>query len=217
MYALSTEAKESLQTYTLSGTIGNLTFDDENVLKGSLKISNQCADSSTFSLGGVYIGQFSCSFMGLDIGRSDWTKKPITMEVTINDNETFPIGVWFIDKAEHTQGITRIKAYDAMLKFNKSVGVDAGASGTMYNFLVLACNACNVTLGMTENEVNALPNGNKTYTLEEMGDIETWRDLLFWLSNKVVGFATINRSGELILVTYHSTVDDTLDYDVRFN
>lgn len=217
MYALSTEAKESLQTYTLSGTIGELTFDDENVLKGSLRIANKCADSSTFSLGGVYIGTFQCSFMGLNVDRNDWKNLPITLEVTINDAETFPIGTWFVDKAEHTKGIVKIKAYDAMLKFNKKVSVDVGAFGTMYEWLMLACEQCNVTLGMTESQVEALPNGNMTFYLEEMGDIEEWRDVLFWLSNKVVGFATINRDGELILVKYHNTVDDTLEYDVRFN
>ena len=217
MYALSTEAKESLQTYTLSGTIGELTFDDENVLKGSLRIANQCADSSTFSLGGVYIGTFQCSFIGLNVDRNDWKNLPITLEVTINGTETFPIGTWFVDKAEHTKGIVKIKAYDAMLKFNKKVSIDVGTYGTMYEWLMMVCEECGVTLGMTQAQVQALPNGNLSFFLEEMGDIEEWRDVLFWLSNKVVGFATINRSGELILVKYHNTVDDTLDYDVRFN
>lgn len=217
MYALSTEAKKDLQHYTLSGTIGEIAFDDENILKGSLKVNNQCADNSTFSLGGAYISTFSCSFIGLDINRNDWKNLPITISVTINDAETFPVHTWYIDKAEHTKGITAIKAYDAMAKFDKSAGVDKGAYGTMYEWLTLACTACRVTLGMSQQEVEALPNGNMTFYLEEMGDIETWRDILYWLSVKVVGFATINRSGNLILCTYHSTVDDTLDANVRYN
>ena len=217
MYALSTEAKKDLQSYTLSGTIGNVAIDDENILKGSLKATNQCADKSTFGLGGAYISALSCSFIGVDIGRNDWKNLPITLSVTINDTETFPIHTWYVDKAEHTKGITAVKAYDAMAKFDKSAGVDKGAYGTMYEWLTLACTRCGVTFGMTQQEVEALPNGNLSFFLEEMGDIETWRDILYWLSVKIVGFATIDRSGNLILCTYHSTVDDTLDYNIRFN
>lgn len=217
MYALSTEAKKDLQSYTLSGTIGDVAIDDENILKGSLKATNQCADKSTFGLGGAYISALSCSFIGVNIGRNDWKNLPITLSVTINGTETFPIHTWYVDKAEHTKGITAVKAYDAMAKFDKSAGVDKGAYGTMYEWLMLACTQCNVTFGMTEQEVEALPNGNTSYFLEEMGDIETWRDIIFWLSVKVVGFATIDRSGNLILCTYHSTVDDTLDANIRYN
>lgn len=217
MYALSTEAKKDLQSYTLSGTIGDIPFDDDNILKGSLKISNQCADSSTFTLGGVFIGKFNCSFIGLNVERNDWKNLPITMSVSINGTEPIPVGVWYVDKAEHTKGLTVIKAYDAMERFDKSVGIDVGASGKMYDFLALACSTCHVSLGMTQAEVEALPNGNKFYVLNEMGDIETWRDLIFWLSAKIIGFATIDRSGNLILKQYHSTVDDTINYKVRFN
>ena len=217
MYALSTEAKKDLQSYTLSGTIGEVAFDDENILKGSLKVTNQCADKSTFGLGGAYISTFSCSFIGVDIGRNDWKNLPITLSVTINDTETFPVHTWYVDKAEHTKGITAIKAYDAMAKFDKSAGVDKGAYGTMYEWLTLACTRCGVTFGMTQQEVEALPNGNLSFFLEEMGDIETWRDVIYWLSVKIVGFATIDRSGNLILCTYHSTVDDTLDSNIRYN
>ena len=217
MYALSTEAKKDLQSYTISGTIGNETFDNENILKGSMSFSNRCSDSSNFGLGGVYIAQMSCSFMGIDIPENEWKGKEISLSVRINDAQTIPLHKYYVDEASKTKGIMAVKCYDGMTKFDQAIGIDVGASGSIYQFLVLACSACGVTLGMTEAQVQALPNGNEPFVLNEMGDIETWRDLIFWLSVKVVGFATMNRDGELILVTYHSTVDDTLDANVRFN
>ena len=72
MYALSTEAKKDLQSYIVSGTIGEESFDNENILKGSLSVSRRCSDSLSFNLGGVYIGQMSSSFIGIDIPENEW-------------------------------------------------------------------------------------------------------------------------------------------------
>ena len=217
MYALSTEAKKDLQSYTISGTIGNETFDNENILKGSLSFSNRCSDSSNFGLGGVYIAQMSCSFMGIDIPENEWKGKEISLSVRINDAQTIPLHKYYVDEASKTKGIMAVKCYDGMMKFDRSVSVDVGAYGTVYEWLSLACTSCNVTLGMTQAQVEVLPNGNQSFYLEEMGDIETWRDLIFWLSVKIVGFATMDRTGNLILCTYHSEVDDTLDANIRYN
>lgn len=217
MYALSTEAKKDLQSYTISGTIGEETFDDENILKGSLKISRQTINLSSFNIGGVGIGQMSCSFMNIDIEENDWFGKEISLSVKINDVQTIPVGVFNVDSASRTKGIVQVTCYDNMIKTEKPVSVDVGAYGTMFEWLTLACTECDIVLGMTQAQVEALPNGNMTFYLEEMGDIETWRDIIFWLSVKVVGFATMNRSGQLVLVTYHSTIDDTINYNVRFN
>lgn len=219
MYELSTEAKTDLQSYEINGMIGNIAFDDENIVKGSLSISNQCSDASTFNLGGVYIGQMSCTFVGLSprIARNDWIGKEISLSVIINGVQTIPVGVFYVDTAEHTQGITKITAYDKMTNFDKATSIDVGAYGSIYEYLVLACNACHVNLGMTEEEVRALPNGTQPHELVEMGDIETWRDIIFWLSVQIGGFATIDRNGNLVLKAYKSTVDDTINSSIRYN
>ena len=219
MYVLSEEAKTDLQSYEISGTIGGFAFDNDNVLKGSLTISNQCSDASTFNLGGVYIGKMSCTFIDMSsrIGRNDWVGKEISLSVTINGVQTIPVGVFYVDTAEHSKGMTKVTAYDAMMDFDKATSIDIGAYGSIFEFLTLACNDCHVTLGMTEEQVRALPNGTQPHELKEMGDIETWRDILFWLSVQIGGFATIDRLGRLVLRAYHSTVDDTIDSSSRYN
>lgn len=218
MYALSSEAKKNIQSYTISGTIGSLSFDDENVLKGSLAIANQCSDSSNFNLGGVYIGQMSCTFVGMSIPRNEWVGKEIVLEITINGVQTFPIGKFYIDKAEHTKGFVKVTAYDGMIKFDKALDSNTSTiNDTPYNILNWICLQCGVTLGMTQAQVQALPNGDKVFFVSQIGDIETYRDVLYWISQTLGGFATMDRNGALVIRSYHNSVDDTLDYNVRFN
>ena len=217
MYALSSEAKKNIQSYTISGTIGSLSFDDENVLKGSLAITNQCVDLSTFNLGGVYIGQMSCSFIGVNIPRNEWIGKEITLSVTINNVQTIPVGVFYVDKAEHSKGMTSVTAYDAMNKFDKALDNTSTLNDYPYTILNWICTQCGVILGMSQADVEALPNGDELIFATKMGDIETYRDLLYWITQTLGGFATIDRSGHLVVRTYHDVVDDSINYDVRFN
>lgn len=218
MYRLENNAKSDLQSYTITGTIGEIAFDDENIIKGSLAISNKSSDSSTFGIGGVNIGQLNATFVNVGISRNAWFGKEISLSVKVNDDlEPIPIGIFKIDEAKHSKGLVSVTAYDRMTKFDKLTSIDAGAYGYMYDFLTLACTACGVPLGMTQQEVQALPNGTQPLTLTEMGDIETWRDLLFWLSQLALGFATIDRNGNLVIRSYHSEIDDTIGYNVRFN
>ena len=218
MYALSTEAKKDLQSYNAIGTIGSVSFSDENILKGSLSISNQCGDNSTFNLGGVYIGQMNCTFINVNISRNDWIGKAITLSITINDEETIPVGVYYIDSAEHTKGMTSVTAYDAMKKFDIALAANTSSiNDSPFNILSWLCLQCGVTLGMTQGEVEALPNGTETFFISASGDIETYRDILYWLSQTLGGFATIDRNGNLAIRTYHSTADDTIDYEIRYN
>lgn len=217
MYQLLTKAKDSIQSYTISGTIGNKSFTGDNVISGSLTVSNQCCDTSTFGLGGVYVGEMTAIFTGINISRNNWIGKEISFDVTVNGSDTIPCGVFVVYSATHQDGYVSIKAYDKMSKFDKAAAVSPGASGSAYEFLSLACEECGVILGMTNNQVKALPNGNKPFALKELGDITTWRDLIYWISGSLGGYATMNRSGELVLRTYHSSVDDTMPADMRFN
>lgn len=216
MYQLINDSKQKIQKYSLSGTIGDIPFDDENVIERSLTLDKQCCDTSTFRLGGCYISQLNITFINVNVPRNDWYGKIITLNVTIG-NVTVPVGTFTIEDAKHSKNIVPVVAYNNMAKFDKPCGTDAGTNGLPYDLIALACQMCGVTLGMTRVEVEALPNGNKTLILNTMGDIESWRDYLYWIAVSLCSVAVTNRDGELILWTFHNTVDDTINYDVRFN
>lgn len=216
MYQLINDSKQKIQKYSLSGTIEDIPFDDENVIERSLTLDKQCCDTSTFRLGGCYISQLNITFINVNVPRNDWYGKIITLNVTIG-NVTVPAGTFTIEDAKHSKNIVPVVAYNNMAKFDKPCGTDAGTNGLPYDLIALACQTCGVTLGMTRAEVEALPNGNKPLILNTMGDIESWRDYLYWIAVSLCSVAVTNRDGELILWTFHNTVDDTINYDVRFN
>lgn len=216
MYANITEAKNNIQTATISGYIGTVPFDGSNVIRGSFTITNQCCDTSTFKYGGVYIGELSASFMGLNIARNSWVGMEISPVVTIGEND-IPLGVYIINEVQHSGNKASVKAYDRMSKFDISPSMTEGSNGSPYNILALACQECGVPLGMTQAEVELLPNGNLPLTIGMIGDIQTWRDILYWVSVTTGSFCTMNRDGELELRAYHSTADDTIPASIRFN
>lgn len=216
MYELLTESKQAIQSYTIDGTIGDVVFDEESVLKGSLSLSKLCTGSSEFRLGGGHIGQLNISFMGMNIARNSWKGKEIDLTIGIGEKE-IPIGKYTVDNPTHSRGMVAVTAYDNMAKFDRPCGTDAGTNGFPYDLLALACQSCGVTLGMTRADVEALPNGNKTLILNTMGDIETWRDYIYWIAVTLCSFATVDRNGSLIVNTFHNTVDDTIPSDSRFN
>ena len=216
MYTLLTDSKKPIQQYELNGHVNEVPFDAENVLKGNLGYSNQCSNNSEFRLGGAYVGQLDITLLNIDIQRNEWRGQEITPNVIIGETE-IPVGVFTIDKANHTKNMVSIVAYDNMIKFDKACGTMEGTSGTAYNLLMLACEQCHVEFAMTQAQVEALPNGTQPFVLNEMGDIETWRDFIYWVAVSLGSFATMDRLGRLVLRTFHSSVDDTIDYDVRYN
>lgn len=216
MYELLTESKEAIQSYIIDGTIGDVSFDEDSVLKGSLSLNRLLSGSNEFRLGGCHIGQLNISFIDVDIERNSWEGKEIEATIGIGEKD-IPIGVYNVDNATHSKGIVAVTAYDNMAKFDKPCGTDAGTNGFPYDLLALACQSCGVTLGMTRADVEALPNGNKTLILNTMGDIETWRDYIYWIAVTLCSFATVDRDGNLIVNTFHNTVDDTIPSDSRFN
>lgn len=215
MYALLTESKQSIQHYDVSGTIGSEDFGKGNVFRNSFSLANQISSPSEFRLGGAHIGQLNITMMGVNISRNNWEGEDIAPIVTIG-NTDIPVGVFRIDSAKHSNGMVALTAYDRMEKFDKACGTDAGTNGFPYDLLALACQACGVTFGMTRAEVEALPNGNKTLILNTMGDIETWRDYIYWIAVTLCSFAVMDRAGNLILGTFHNSVDDEVPHKVRY-
>ena len=214
--AVKNEYKSLVSVHRVRGTIGTsggtMSFNTDNVMSGSCVINNKCADGDTL-IGTVYIGELTISFLrNLIIPRGDWKGRPITIEfgVDVNNVTTWiPMGVYYISKASHSASGVSITAYDAMQKLDKKFGIST-TSGTMYQLLNMACVNCGVQLGMTENEINALPNGSEFLILYTDNDIETYRDFVSWIAQTTGTFATIDRNGRLVLRQYHTMIDDEI-------
>ena len=214
-----------IQKQRITGTVDGVAFTSNDLLSGSLTISNQCSDSSDYKIGGVFVGQMSVTFLrSFDVEAETWQGKQIVVMFGLcideeNDIwEDYPLGHFTVYEANSVADGISIKAYDAMANFDKVATWQP--VGTLYQILQKLCQRCNVTLGMTQAQVEALPNGMQNYGLWPENDCTTYRDLLYWCAVTVGGFATINRDGELILKSFKRIMDSvattpTLPWDKR--
>ena len=222
MYQVSEEylkqTKRKVQTFRLAGTVNKIAFTNHDILSGSFTITNQCSEQNDVKIGSVYIGELKCTFKP-DLQVPDWTNAQIIVsEGLLIDGtawEDVPLGVYTVSEANDTEYGIDITAYDNMARFNRSCAVDI-TIGTPYELLTLACTTCEVELGMTQAEVDALPNGTESLSLYTENDIETWQDFVFWVAQATGTIATMNREGKLVLRSYTQNVVDTLTNHERF-
>lgn len=225
MYSVSadylTALAQPFHKYKLTGSVGTESFDEANIIAGSLSITNRIAEGSEIKLGSVYTGELRATFTGLSIARGAWVGKAITLseglQLADDSFEYVPLGVFYISEANHTQEGVEVVAYDAMTKFDKSVSqTRIPTTGTAFAYLNAACTACGVTLGMASADLSTFPNGTATLNMFVDNGIETWRDLIGWVAQTLGSVSTINRAGELEVRQYSMTSAMSIDETRRF-
>ena len=88
-----------------------------------------------------------------------------------------------------------------MLRFDKSFN-GFETVGTAYDFIALCCKRCKVEFANKRAEIDAMPNSGVTLSVYTENDIETCRDVLFYVAQVLGGFFIINREGKLELRKY---------------
>lgn len=217
MYNVSNDYKIALRkpykVRRITGTIGTLPFDDENIAQGSLIIENQCSDGEDVRIGTVFMGQLTCTFQSFPSLKGNWKGKVITLSegLMLADGtyEDVPLGIFTIDSADHRDDGVAVTAYDNMRLLDKKFGITT-TTGSAWDILFMISRDCGIELAQTENEIKAFPNGTKGYVLYAENSIETYRDVLAWISQAICAFATIDRQGKLVLRQYGSTSVDTI-------
>lgn len=215
---------EPFHTIRLTGTIGSTSFTDANVVDGSFHLSNQCTDTSDIVLGSVFMGQLEATFTGINIAYTNWIGKDITptLSVKVGENawESVPLGVFRVMEAKHTAEGVMVTAYDNMRKFDRKIKKAhfKNVEANLHTFVTIICSDCHITFGMTQEEFFELPNSSETTfvfgytnaTKKYSNDIETYRDLLFYVAQTLGCFATIDRNGYLVFRKYKSNVSETI-------
>lgn len=221
-----TAIAKNARAHQLKGTVGSRSFDGDDVIKGSFQIRNQLCPATEIILGGVYIGELTMTFsndfaQSMNI-RGSWKGVVITPQIGVElEDTTFefvPMGIFTVEDAKWTNAGLQITAYDNMALFDKPFG-GIQSSGTIYDFLNLACLHCGVTLGMTAMECNALINGTEVLAIYPDNSIETWRDMVSRVAQLACCFATINRTGGLVLRSLpdHTDITDTIGANMRYS
>lgn len=212
----------------IRGSIGSVNFTEADILENSFSYTDIAVNSADIKLGGVFVGTLKLTFLNSfasNIQRGTWKGREINVSIGLflgvdgNNTEIWedvPIKPYYIDEANHSALGVDIEASDVMNKFDEPIQMSL-TSGNLYGMASLACLNCGVTLGMTAEEMAALPNGDQILGLYPENDIETWRDLISWIALQAGGFATINRDGHLEFRTWHTAPDFSIGVDVRFS
>lgn len=204
--------RQNTRKYEWSGTITTkggkvYKFSAKDIVKGSSYIKWQCCSSSEIELGTVYAAEMGISLFS-EIDRYTLEDAAIRLyySLTLSDGtvETIPMGIFEVSEANRKVRTLEIKAYDYMLRFEKTLKLES-SSGTPYQFLKAACDACKVELAQTVAEISALPNGKTTLGIYSDNDIETYRDLIYYVAQVLGCFCQIDRYGKLILKKYGNT------------
>jgi hypothetical protein len=202
-------------------TVDGTTYDfaDKDIVKGSGYITRQCCGSTEIELGSVYAAEMGITLF-LDADR--YSLEDATVElfysIRLADGswEQIPMGIYEISEANRNIKTLEIKAYDFMLRFEKTAAVES-TSGYPYDFLSYACEKCKVELAHTQEEIEAMPNGAELLGIYPDGNIETYRDLLYYVAQVLGKVCQINREGKLQLISYGNEPVITMESKHRFS
>ena len=218
--AVSSNARKqkwSGKLITASGT--TYEFGPEQILKGSGYITKQCCGSTEIELGSVYAAEMKITLL-LDVNRYslDGGSIELYFSLQLEDGswETIPMGVFDISEANRNIKTLEIVGYDYMLRFEETAATES-SSGYAYDFLSYACDKCNVVLAHTQEEIEAMPNGTELLGIYPDGNIETYRDLIYYVAQVLGKVCQINREGKLELISYGVEPAVTMEAKHRYS
>ncbi len=179
-------------------------FGYEDIVKGSGYVSAQCCGSAEIELGTVYAAEMGVTlFSQIDRYTLDGARVELSYHLRVADGsfEEVPMGVFEVSEANRRLHCLELKAYDYMLRFEKSFN-GFESVGNAWAFLELCCKACGVEMENTKAEIEGMLNGRELLSIYPENDIGTYRDVLFFVGQVLGGFFCINRRGRLELRKY---------------
>lgn len=187
---------------TAKGTVYEFTSKD--IVKGSGYITRSCCGNNEIELGSVYASEMKITLF-LDVDRYSLEDAIVELfySLTLDDGfvETIPMGIFEISEANRHIKTIELVGYGYMHRFDKSASSDI-ASGYPYDFLSFACEKCKVELAHTQEEIETMANGTELLGIYQDGNIETYRDMVFYVAQMLGRVCQINREGKLELKAY---------------
>ena len=208
----------------ITGTIGNVAFTNEDIVRGSFSVSNRATEESSTKIGGVYLGQIEMTFVPSflsKITREEYQGQELEVSIGLwvpdeedeidgGDWEDIPVGVYTLQAPKISKRGISVTGYDHMKKLDKAFNIDQ-TTARPYEYLQYISENCGVDLGNEQEDIEAMANGTELLPLERGDNVKTYRDFLYWLAQALGGFATMNRAGELEIRTFGTETDIEFD------
>lgn len=183
-----------------------LEFHQKDIVKGSGYITRQCCGSTEIELGTVYAAELGLSLF-TELDRYSLRDAEITLSYHLQlEDQSFeevPMGVFEVSEANRKVRSIDIKAYDYMLRFERKFN-GFNMVGNAFEFISLCSRTCHVALAQDQTWYDSQPNGLEKLSIYPDNDIDTYRDVLFFVGQILGGFFLINREGKLELRTYQT-------------
>ena len=203
---------------TVGGTTYTFTKDDMSPDSSSI---TRTLSTQKLKIGQVFAANLSLELILPGVSRYELYGASISISNTVTSaSDTIPMGKFTVISASQTLDHINLSASDDMVKFAEVPFVAALNNSVQYPYiwLVQMCTACGVTLGMSEAQVRALPNGSrKTGFADSVTDVKTWRDVLSYLAAYLGGNALIGRDGKLYIVNYSANAVQTISEILRYS
>ncbi len=208
----------------ITGTIGSVAFTGADIVLNSFSITGRATEESDTKIGGVYLGEMELTFVPSflsKIARDQYEGKQVSISIGlwIPDEEDLvnggawedvPCGIYTLEAPKISKQGISVSGYDNMQKLDKKFNIDQ-TTGTIYDFLSYIATECHVTIGNTQEELEALPNGTELLGIYTENDIETHRDFLYWIAQTCGCFACAGRDGKIYLRKFGIENDVELD------
>ena len=223
LHAFLQAVQENTRRYYWTGRITTTKnvvyeFGPNEIVKGSGYISSQCCGSTEIELGTVYSAEMGITLLSnIDRYTLEDALVELFYHLRLSDGsyETVPMGIFEVSEANRTVKCLELKAYDFMLRFEKNFN-GFETIGNACDFIELCCKACKVEMAQTRKEIEAMPNGSENLSVYTDNDIETYRDVLYYVGQVLGGFFCINREGKLELRKYGNEPVMTVQSKHRF-
>lgn len=192
------------QTHRLTGSLDGHAFTGADV-KG-VTCSCICSNQDV-KIGSAAVGKLTLTFLNPILDRGEWEGKVIKIwdGTLIGTFEDKLIGTFWIASADWTNiGTVEVTAYDCLSLMDDELDFEQ-TSGRIFDYLKLIELKTGAVLGMTQAEVEALPNGTKTISPAEDSGMKTYRDLLAKLAQLVGGFGYAKRDGTFAIKPFNDT------------
>lgn len=198
---------------TKSGIIYSITDDELN--GGSVKLNKKSVSGSSFDIGECYINNVTLTIIDKSNKYSeslDNAELKLFFGVVNTDlelNEEIQLGTFIIPTDTTVRKIASLQIVGDSVLSKLDLPISSTlTSGTLYALASWCCDECGLEMALTEAEFNALSeNTIYTYYISSDTSIETYRDVIMYISQIIGGFATDTNDGKLTFKTYKTTND----------
>ena len=200
--AYRTAVMSNVQKRAISITLDGVALTDDDFIDGAPKIKMSCLPNTEFEFGGTVSKQFTCNLQNRNQrwNGTRFNNKVVTvsvgLEIAGGTVEYIPCGSFYINYSGKPYSSIKIEAADKMLAAEKSY-----SDTTLTYPATLLQIAQNVASKMGISLAGSFRNSSYTVATAPNKDEFTYRDIIGFVAACAGGFAHINRSNQLEIVT----------------